>query len=319
MDINNTFTALDRTTIINRLAIMSEVRGTDATGFAYNHNDYLHIVKQPVPARRMKFELPDAVKPKLFNPMKSKSFKTSKLFNNSNTSVINQPSAPSPKVIIGHTRMTTQGNEKYNYNNHPFFGRTTNSKFALVHNGIIHNDKALRMQLKLPKTKIETDTYIAVQLLEQQNKLSFDSIKQMAERVKGIFTFAILDDLNNVWLVKGDNPVCIYRSLDYRFIIFSSTDEIMKVTLMSLGMDKLRYEKIIMHEGEILKISEDGRLERGVFEMDWCMGYGGMGYGFNHFKYRGSRIEYGYRELPNGEWEWVGDDDEWMTWRTQLM
>ena len=29
-------------------------------------------------------------------------------------------------VVMGHTRLTTQGNAKHNYNNHPFYGSATN-------------------------------------------------------------------------------------------------------------------------------------------------------------------------------------------------
>ncbi len=64
------------------------------------------------------------------------------------------------------TSHATQGEVKKNYNNHPFFGNCKNLKFALAHNGIITNDDILRKEHKLPKTKIETDSYIAVQLLE---------------------------------------------------------------------------------------------------------------------------------------------------------
>ena len=34
-----------------------QVRGTDATGIAYNFNDRLRIYKRPLPARRMKILL----------------------------------------------------------------------------------------------------------------------------------------------------------------------------------------------------------------------------------------------------------------------
>lgn len=85
--------------------------------------------------------------------------------------------------MIGHTRHTTKGNEKRNENNHPFAGTAGQEKFALVHNGILANDRSIRSQLCLPKTKIETDSYIALQLLEHQKKLDFGSIKHMAEAV----------------------------------------------------------------------------------------------------------------------------------------
>ena len=38
-------------------------------------------------------------------------------------------------------------------------------------------DKELRQERNLPDTNIETDSYIAVQLLEQQGKLNFSTIR----------------------------------------------------------------------------------------------------------------------------------------------
>ena len=37
---------------------------------------------------------------------------------------------------------------------------------ALAHNGVLYNDKELRREQHLPLTSIETDTYVAVQLLK---------------------------------------------------------------------------------------------------------------------------------------------------------
>ena len=42
---------------------------------------------------------------------------------------------------------------------------------ALAHNGVLYNDKELRRKQHLPPTPIETDSYIAVQLLEQGQQL----------------------------------------------------------------------------------------------------------------------------------------------------
>ena len=59
--------------ILNTLARECQVRGTDATGIAYNFNDRLRIYKRPIPARKMKIHIPHGV-----------------------------------NAVMGHTRMTTQ-------------------------------------------------------------------------------------------------------------------------------------------------------------------------------------------------------------------
>ena len=43
--------------ILNTLARECRVRGTDATGIAYNFNDRLRIYKRPLPARKVKIFL----------------------------------------------------------------------------------------------------------------------------------------------------------------------------------------------------------------------------------------------------------------------
>ena len=59
-------------------------------------------------------------------------------------------------AVMGHTRMTTQGNAQFNQNNHPFLGHADGSSFALAHNGVLWNDKDLRMDENLPQTSVES-------------------------------------------------------------------------------------------------------------------------------------------------------------------
>ena len=166
--------------ILNTLARECQVRGTDATGIAYNFNDRLRIYKRPLPARKMKIHIPHGV-----------------------------------NVVMGHTRMTTQGDEKHNYNNHPFPGRAGDMDFALAHNGVLYNDKELRKALNLPDTHIETDSYAAVQLIERSSELSFDSLRNMSEKVQGSFCFSILDKMGKLYIVKGGRLPMFYAFYNY--------------------------------------------------------------------------------------------------------
>ena len=92
------------------LANAAEERGTDASGIAYVKDGKVTIYKRPKPAHKLRFNAPN------------------------NT-----------RAVMGHTRMTTQGNEKFNYNNHPFYGHA-DVDFAFAHNGVLYNDKELRME-----------------------------------------------------------------------------------------------------------------------------------------------------------------------------
>ena len=213
--------------ILNTLARECQVRGTDATGIAYNSNDRLRIYKRPLPARKMKFHIPHGV-----------------------------------NVIMGHTRMTTQGDAQFNQNNHPFLGHVDVSSFALAHNGVLWNDKELRMEENLPMTSVETDSYIAVQLLEKNKTLDFDSLQSMAEKVEGSFVFTVLDKESSIWFVIGDNPLCImfYDG----FLIYASTQEILCKAIKKLRL-KAPTDILEPKEGEILKIDRAGRITTGAF------------------------------------------------------
>ena len=111
LDFKGKLTPAERLRIVRALGNAAEVRGTDASGIAYVQNGQIHIQKAPRPAHKMKWRID-----------------------------------PAARVIMGHTRMTTQGSEKSNYNNHPFFGKVGRLPFALAHNGVLCNDKALQVQ-----------------------------------------------------------------------------------------------------------------------------------------------------------------------------
>ena len=220
IDQQNKLTTREKNRILNTLARECEVRGTDATGIAYHFGGRLRIFKRPLPARKLRLRVPSGV-----------------------------------NVIMGHTRMTTQGNEKLNQNNHPFPGSIGGKTFALAHNGILWNDKILRQQENLPQTSVETDSFIAVQLLEQQNALDFASLKAMAEQVEGSFVFTVLDSEDAIWFVIGDNPLCLFHYDG--FVLYASTQDILVKATKRLRLGKP--ESVQQpEEGEILRIDKHG-------------------------------------------------------------
>ncbi|SEH87706.1 Glutamine amidotransferase domain-containing protein [Ruminococcus flavefaciens] len=213
------------------LAVASEERGTDASGISYVKDGQIVIFKRPKPAHRLHFNSPEGT-----------------------------------KAVLGHTRLTTQGNEKNNANNHPFYGKTGATSFSFAHNGIIYNDKELRKEKQLPVTSIETDSYIAVQLLESQHKLDFESLRYMSEQVQGSFTFSLLDDKNTLYLIKGSNPLCLLHFASLGLYVYASTESIMKNALKRVGLHKFGSERIEADEGDIIRIDRNGKITRSRYE-----------------------------------------------------
>lgn len=231
IDYGHSLTGREKNHMLSVLASACEVRGTDATGIAYNVGGTLQIYKRPVPAHRLRFRVPDTA-----------------------------------RVILGHTRMTTQGSAKRNYNNHPFLGVAGKDVFALAHNGVLYNDMTLRKGLHLPKTKIQTDSYIAVQLIEQKKALNFDSLKYMAEQVEGSFTFTVLDRRDQLYIVKGDNPLCLLHFPSLGLYLYASTEEILRRAISQMDLDTCKSCRIPLDCGEILRIGRDGALTRSQFD-----------------------------------------------------
>ena len=81
--------------LLRALSVAAESRGTDATGISYVNNGNIVTFKKAKPAHKVKLYFPKDT-----------------------------------TAVIGHTRFTTQGSEKNNYNNHPFEGTTSNHTFA---------------------------------------------------------------------------------------------------------------------------------------------------------------------------------------------
>ena len=119
------FTGKEKSKMFHALASASEARGTDATGVAYDYSRTLHIYKRPIPGHKLNFYLRNDT-----------------------------------RFAMGHTRMTTQGIARRNYNNHPFRGIMQAGTFALAHNGVLDNDFSLRKSLHLPRTRIETRLHL---------------------------------------------------------------------------------------------------------------------------------------------------------------
>ena len=246
--------------LIQALANASEVRGDHASGISYMKDNQLTIYKRPKPAHKMKFRLPNHT-----------------------------------RAVMGHVRYTTQGSQEFNQNNHPFRGHA-DIEFAFAHNGVLHNDMQLRRDKQLPVTNIETDSYVAVQLIEMQKELNFDTLKSMAEDVRGSFTFTILDETNALWFVKGSSPLYLIYFPELKLYVYSSTASIMKTALKHTPLRWMHYEVIEADEGDILRIDHNGKITRDRFRVPSV---------FNS-RFGGSRFRYSVSDIAG--WDYEYDD-----------
>ncbi len=231
LDYKGNLSIRQKTRLVTELAVSAEDRGTDATGIAYISGGRLRVYKRPLPAHRMRFLLP------------------------ADTS-----------VVMGHTRMATQGNAKHNYNNHPFEATAGKTHFALAHNGVIFNDTSLRRSHRLPEAKIETDSYICVQLLKASGELSSKSLASMAEALLGSFTVTVLGENGALWFVRGDNPMTLYQYPDLGLYVYASTKQILTRALKRCSFLPETPVDVPLTCGDILRLTSAGKSSRSRFD-----------------------------------------------------
>ena len=230
VDYGHKLTRKQRQRLLSTLSTACEARGTDATGISYVLGGRQVIYKRPLAAHQMWYRVPAA-----------------------------------PSIVMGHTRMATQGSELVNINNHPFPGMAGQTHFSLAHNGVLTNDKTLRKKYKLPTTKIETDSYVAVQLLSQCGQVDFDSLRYMAEELEGTFTITVLTDRDELNFVKGNNPLTIYHFPQSGLYVYASTEDILRKGLKNSRLNLGKAESVRVYTGDILRIDGQGKISRSEF------------------------------------------------------
>ncbi len=183
----------DKEKITNMFSLL-ESRGRDASGYAFIKDNNLVVNKA-------------AIKSSEF--IKTEDWKELTL----------------PASMILHTRMKTQGSEKNNANNHPLFSK---NGIAIVHNGIIYNDKEI---FGKKQRDAEVDSESILHLLSM--KMKGDKIKRLFDKVEGSFAVAMLDKYfpERLVLIKKDNPIDLYYDSKDDIFYFCSEREIMQEAL----------------------------------------------------------------------------------------
>ena len=228
--------------LLEELAWEAAVRGTDATGYAFVHKGKVQITKEPKSAYEMKYLLPKNV-----------------------------------RTVMGHTRATTQGSAKFNYNNHPFKGKHGKKEFAFAHNGVLDNEFEIREEYGIKPNHIQTDSYVACQLMEKLGSFSLENLKTVGETVEGMFTFTYMDSKENLYIIKNDSPLTILHFPALQLFVYASTDEIIFNALSNFKKTREALIDMVIHgestvenipikAGDILIITPNGDIIRGEFK-----------------------------------------------------
>ena len=120
---------------------------------------------------------------------------------------------------ISHTRWATHGKPSEK-NAHPQISK--NSKWAVVHNGIIENYKELMTELKLDLSS-ETDTAVIAEMLEKENVKTIEKFIDVFNKLDGSFgVVAICKNLpQTLFLAKKKSPLYVAKNQDGEWLVAS--------------------------------------------------------------------------------------------------
>lgn len=168
-------------------------RGTDATGAATIVNGQLHYIKAPVKA--------------------SYFVKQQKWLD-----------FPVGKSMILHARAQTKGDAKDNNNNHPL----VYGDYAIVHNGVIHNDVEVKEKLKAQFSgTVDSGAILACFISSPSLE---NGVEVVETELNGSYTVAALNsnEPDKLCLIIHRMPLVVAYSKEDRIIYFASTKEILK-------------------------------------------------------------------------------------------
>ena len=214
--------------MISTMFSLLESRGRDASGYAFVKDKSLIVNKAPIRSSEM---------------IKTREWEDLSL----------------PKVFIAHTRMKTQGSEKNNKNNHPLFSK---SGLAIVHNGIVYNDKEIFAK-KQRDAQVDSEAILAV--LSSAKKTN--KIQRLFELIEGSFAVATIDQSHpeSLTLIKKDNPIDLYLDTKDDILYFCSEREIMQEALeikseskYGFNLGERNYHFYQMENNHVLIINSEG-------------------------------------------------------------
>lgn len=121
--------------------------------------------------------------------------------------------------VIGHNRLTTSGEAKNNFNNHPF----KHNGFIMCHNGVLFGYQSVKRKHEI-NHKIETDSYVLLQLIskfyemskERENiKRVCEAIQKATAEVTGSLSIMLIDVVNdNIFYFKNGTTTFNFWSND---------------------------------------------------------------------------------------------------------
>ena len=202
--------------ILDKLFLLAESRGKEASGFAFNSGRKVVVHKTP-------FSASDLIKSDIYK------------------SSVNNLFAEQDKCIsgIGHSRLVTNGYEHYNANNQP----VTKKGMVCVHNGIIVNQDELWMKFPEEEKFSDLDSELIPTLImrfyKDKNCIR-QALSDFYSEIYGMTTIAaIFSDYNNMLLATNNGSLYYVTGSDGNEIVFASERYILNKLIDDLNLQHI--------------------------------------------------------------------------------
>lgn len=192
---------------------LSERRGVEASGFAFQSNSSIAVFKKAIPA----FEMTKRDDYNLFFDKSLSNFKDDSKVN-----------------FIAHSRLATNGVQADNKNNQPAISQ----QLSCVHNGIVTNTKQILKKYPLLEINSELDTEVLLKLINyfyEQKCSIIESVQNAFIEIEGYTNIALLDDQNQL-LLSTNNGSVYYLENDENFV-FASEKFILNEYIKNSNLD----------------------------------------------------------------------------------
>jgi glutamine---fructose-6-phosphate transaminase (isomerizing) len=214
--------------IINYMFKLSESRGKEASGLAVRVKQSIYVFKEPISSSRL--------------------LKTDKYQNLFKTTIKHEGykgvQLQSPFVVLGHSRLQTNGSSEINSNNQP----VVKDGAVGIHNGIIVNDEKLWKSFPTLKKKYDVDTEVFLSLLQMfrtQGRSIVEAVRNVFELIEGSASVALqFDDADTLVLATNTGSLYISLSKNGKILVFASEKYILEQILNHKYLKKL-FSKMI--------------------------------------------------------------------------
>jgi glucosamine--fructose-6-phosphate aminotransferase (isomerizing) len=194
---------------VRKLFVLSESRGKEASGLIVSVGNNTHILKVP---------------------HKGTTLIRSRQFRNLMNIVLSSKTKNYPLLIMGHTRLATNGPETDNANNQPLAGKHA----AIIHNGIIVNDDYLWKRFPKLRRRLRVDTEILLALYEEYKNHGYspaETLQLIYKHIEGAASIAITETAHSC-LLLATNTGSLYWAKTNQLFVFASE----RYTLARLGV-----------------------------------------------------------------------------------